>query len=342
MTISVHFDNVIYTLQKKGGASLYWQELTSRVAKNTSFKVVITKGQKINRFLPVFSTSDIFHSSHFRTVLSKKTKLVSTIHDLNYEIGLTKSSKLGTISNIWQRQNAIEKSDAIICVSHSTKKDMLKFYPQAKHKPISVIYLGVSFDSESKLNINVSERLQNISLCLSKFALYVGVRKGYKNFNSALLGFAKSQIAKEGYYLICTGSKFNSEEEQLINKLNLKDKILVLDYATQSELVYLYQNAFALIYTSTYEGFGLPPLEAMSCGCPVIASNTSSIPEVVGDAGILLDNTQDYASVAKSLDSLLNDSSRNEYVCKGLRKAKHFTWEEAARKHMKVYESILD
>jgi glycosyltransferase involved in cell wall biosynthesis len=141
--------------------------------------------------------------------------------------------------------------------------------------------------------------------------------------------------------LICTGNPFTSGEQNLIDKLNLTNQVLLIDYATRSELQYLYQNVFALTYTSTYEGFGLPLLEAMSCGCPVIATNTSAMPEGVGDSGILLDQITEELSISHALNSLLDDTTRSNLIRKGFDRAKLFSWKNSISQHIEVYKSLV-
>jgi glycosyltransferase involved in cell wall biosynthesis len=342
MVTTINFDNIIYKLQKNGGASLYWKELVSRVARNAEFKVDFTCGSRYNRLLPVISNSDIFHSSHFRTSCNRKSKIVSTIHDFTYERGLVSGSKIGKEVNIWQRRNAIKLADSIICISENTKKEMLDIYPDSTDKEIHVIYHGCSFGREIIINVQVTRRLAAFESELNKFVLYVGTRNSYKNFNSALIGFSMSSLAKNDFTFVCTGSNFTEEEAFLIQKLGVDKKVLIFDYATHDELSYLYQNAFALVYPSIYEGFGLPPLEAMNSGSPVIAANSSSIPEVVSDAGILIDNIEDYEAIKNALETLLDEQIRNTYIVKGLNRAKLFTWESSVNQHVKVYQKLAE
>ncbi len=341
MNISLHLDNIIYQLQKAGGASIYWQEITSRISKDKQFITTITEGNKMSRIFPVFSTSEIFHSSHFRTTFPGKSKIVSTIYDLTYEKSLVESSFLGTKLNIWERKQAIQRSDTIICISQNTKDEMLKIYPFADAKKIEVIHLGCSFNRENIVEDRATERIFSLSKRQQQFALYVGTRKTYKNFQSALIGFAESELPKNNFLLVCTGANFDEQEQILINKLGLQNSVLTVTYATQIEMSYLYQNAFVLLYTSIYEGFGLPPLEAMSSGSPVIAANISSMPEVIGDAGILLDDIKDYTSISDSLNQLLNEKIRNEYIQKGIKQSRQFTWDRCADRHMDVYRNLV-
>lgn len=340
MAITITFDNIIYKLQKNGGTSLYWTELTSRVRNNSDFQVKSIDGNRKARLFPVFSDSDIFHSSHFRTSYGGNSKVISTIHDLTYEKRILSTSPLGNTVNIWQRRNAIKYADAIICISESTKKEMLDFYPESFEKLIYVIHHGCSFSRSQIININITKRIPLILEKSSKFVLYVGTRNSYKNFISAVIGFATSSLPKSGFSLICTGTNFSEEETNMIRKLGVINKVMVLNQATHDELSYLYQNTFALIYPSIHEGFGLPPLEAMNSGAPVIAANASSIPEVVSEAGILINEIEDPQNIKNALETLLDDKVRNSYIVKGIERAKIFTWEESARQHMKVYKDV--
>lgn len=341
MRFQLHFDDIVYQLQKNGGISVYWKEITSRISMSHEFSICRTKGSKVTRYLPVLCDANIFHSSYFRLTPKSKTKNVVTIHDFIYELGWLKTR--GSAINILQRRLAIEAADTIICVSENTKNDLLKLYPNLlKYQEIYTVYNGSSFSIENPSTKESSVRLieLNRQKSLDKYVLFIGGRVSYKNFDFALLSFAASVLPKLGYTMICTGAKLSEVENELLTKLNLQSKVLAIDNATYEELNYLYQNAFALIYPSFYEGFGLPTLEAMNCGCPVIASNTSSLPEIIGDAGILID-PQDISSISAALEKLLDDEVRNNYLTKGIARAKLFSWDNAAKKHIQLYKSLI-
>lgn len=339
MTISIHFDDIIYQLQRSGGASVFWKELTSRIANESVFNVQHTRGSKLTRFFPVISNADLFHSSHFRTALSRKTKNIATIYDFAYERGLVKTR--GSFLNIWERKRAATTADVLICISEHTKQDLLTFYPQVKrNSQIFVVKLATSFSAEPLINISSSKQLVNFKPLLTHYVLYVGGRLNYKNFNAALLGFAGSELPQHGFSLICTGSRFSIKEMEWLKKMNLQDKAFVLEDASEVEMKYLYQHAFALVYPSLFEGFGLPVLEAMSCGCPVIASPICSIPEVVGDAGILVD-TKDCSLISVALNKLLDENIRTDYIARGRTRAKLFSWDRTAREHIRIYKSLV-
>jgi mannosyltransferase len=340
MQIKLHFDDIIYQLQKQGGISTYWKELASNISNSDDFKIIRTKGDKFTRYLPVYTNAQIFHSSYYRVAFGKGVKNVVTVHDLIYEYGYVQT--LNAPINIWQMKIAINRADAIICVSENTKEDLLSLYPKLiNHPHIYVIGHGASLKIDETLNLNPPDRLLDLGKTINeRYILFVGRRLQYKNFQSAIVAFSKSSLPKLGFSMICVGSNFSDIENQLFKKLGVQPNVIALENVTNRELNYLYQNAFALVYPSLYEGFGLPPLEAMNCGCPVIASNTSSIPEVVGDAGILI-NPEDIEAMAAALEVLLDDNTRHKYIGRGLARAKLFTWERTAQKHIDIYQSLV-
>ena len=340
MNMKLHFDDIIYQLQRHGGVSTYWEEITSRIVSANDFEINRTIGSKITRYLPVYTSTQIFHSSYYRIPLGKNVKTVVTIYDFLYEYGYLPT--LNASINIWQMKLAINRADAIICISENTKKDLLSIYPNLiNHRHIYAVGLGANLKIDESLNINPPDRLLNIDKSTrNRYILFVGKRVKYKNFHSAIIAFSKSSLPKLGFSMICVGSNFSDTENQLFEKLGVQSNVIALENITNKELNYLYQNAFALVYSSLYEGFGLPPLEAMNCGCPVIASNTSSIPEVVGDAGILI-NPEDTEAIAAALEVLIDDSIRHKYIGRGLERAMLFTWEKTAQKHIDIYQSLV-
>jgi glycosyltransferase involved in cell wall biosynthesis len=343
MKIKLHFDDIIYQLQKKGGVYTYWKSLTSNISVNDSFQIQRTTGQKVARFLPVYTNSKIFHSSYYRIAFGENVKNVITIHDFIDELGINKDKIFNRKLNILQMRLAINYADAIICISENTKKNLLSLYPKhEKHSNLHVIGHGASFKFDESLNSYLPDKLKDIGISISnRYILFVGKRVEYKNFKSAVLGFFKSGLATIGFSLICVGTKFSESEITLFSSLGLQNNVVSFENITDKELNYLYQNAFALIYPSLYEGFGLPPLEALSCGCPVIASNTTSIPEVVGDAGILI-NPYDTGAIASALERLRCDETRKNYITRGFTRAKLFSWEKVAKQYIEIYQSLAN
>lgn len=331
--ITIDLDNIIFSLQKFGGASVYWNHLISRVVKDNRFKVNLLNTSKNFRGIPAFSNAQIFHSSHFRTCLSPTSKVVSTVHDLNYELGLINTGFKSTL-NTFERKLSYFTADALICISDSTKKDLLKVYPQLLNRcPIYVIHHGFT-----ELVSKRPEEFNPIQL-YGHYVLYVGGRQNYKNFSVALEGYEESKLWQQGMKLICTGSPFTESEILQIKKMNLSDYVFSIGKVGEGELGALYENAHCLLYTSTYEGFGLPLIEAMSKSCPVIASNSSCIPEVVDQAAILV-SPSDVSAVAKSLIDLMDTEKRKTLTSLGKERVKSFSWDKSAQLHMEVYQNL--
>jgi mannosyltransferase len=339
--ITLHLDDIIYSLQTQGGISRYWTEITSRIVDSGNFNVFRTQGKnKFSRYCPVKSDSQIFHSSYYRNPIGKEVKNVVTVHDFTYQHGFFKTPK--TFFHIRQINSSINNADAIICVSENTKQDLFLFNPHLKNFPnVFVIPHGANLKKKGEKGESFEGNIANqMKQILDRpYVLFVGRRAQFKNFHSALLGFLNSSLVKLGFSMICVGSKFTKDETNQLNKLNLTNQVFALPDISDKQLIYLYQNAFALIYPSLYEGFGIPPLEAMNLGCPVIASNCSSIPEVVGDAGILIDPLN-INSISSSFDILLDENTRIKYIEKGLNRASLFDWNNSAKQYMEIYNSL--
>lgn len=331
--IKVQFDDIVYKLQAFGGASVYWREMTARVMKDSRFQAFRNQPSRYLRCIPTYSSADIFHSSHFRVSPLGKAKNVSTVHDLNYELGYVQagvSSKLNTL----ERKCSYFTADALICISLSTKQELLEVYPElARRCPIYVIHHG--FSDFNQIRPQEPERQLTYP-----YVLYVGARKGYKCFTDALSGFYLSNIWREGVKLVCTGADFEVDELSMIDEYGLSDAVVFAGNVHQSCLSSLYRQAHCLLYSSVHEGFGLPLLEAMNYDCPVIACNTSCIPEIIGEAGILV---QPHAveEISKAIIALQDGLFRLKKIEMGRKQAGLFSWEKSAQAHMNVYEDIL-
>lgn len=173
------------------------------------------------------------------------------------------------------------------------------------------------------------------------YLLYVGARWSYKNFAPFVEECAIIISKCQDFHVVCTGSPFTQEEEQLIANLGLMHNF-TQTYADEEVLHALYQNAVAFIYPSTYEGFGIPILEAFVCGCPVFLNNASCFPEVGGDAAIYFDINR-RGDLAEHLEAFLQTSEQDkaDLITRGRERAKLFSWEESARKLSSVYKTLL-
>jgi mannosyltransferase len=228
-----------------------------------------------------------------------------------------------------QKFDAIRLSDAVICVSHSTRNDLLRFIPDVDPDLVHVVYNGVS-DSFFPLPSSSS----NLNGLRSNYVLYVGSRASYKNFTIVV----QSLSSLPSLFLVCVGGGSLSHREK-----SLLDKLIPLrfkhyPFASQDHLNVLYNNAYCLAYPSSYEGFGIPILEAMRAGCPVIAVNTSSIPEVSGSAALLLARPT-AEELSHALLNIGNRELRNLLRSQGFVQSKPFSWDRCFADTMRVYEA---
>ncbi len=350
-------DNIIFSLQKAGGISIYWYELIKRLKLQRNIQFFESKNNNIFRkkldikkevennvnvevlrylpFLKKLPSNTLFHSSYYRVSLQKDVINITTVHDFTYEYF---KSGLAKYIHIWQKSFAINKSDGIICVSENTKKDILKFYPRLDKSKIKVIYNGVG-DEFKKLD-NAYELLSSNFETLrdKKVILYVGDRKSsYKNFKLAVDVVSK---LKEYVLVSVGGGKITSDEETMISSILEKRFFSYLDISSE-ELNILYNQAVCLLYPSSYEGFGIPILEAMKAGCPVVCTNTSSIPEVAGDAALLVNEVQEdlYINAIRRLE---HEDLRDLVIDKGFKQAKKFTWDQCFDQTYQFYEDIYN
>ena len=348
-------DNIIFSLQKNGGISVYWSELIKKLQnekipftyldgskekeQNISFKNInLDPKFKLNsirfflfvkRYLPIYNSTIkngvVFHSSYYRTINKrlknkKGIKEVVTVHDFTYE----KFSKgLKKTVHVYQKKKSIKSADLIICISNNTKNDLVNLYPEFINKDIRVVYNGVATDY---YKINKS------NFIFENYFLYVGSRAEYKNFDFVVYSIKKIKNFK----LIIVGNILTKSEIEFLNT-NLFNQWEYKSNVTNSDLNRLYNNAFALFYPSSYEGFGIPIVEAMRSGCPFIALNTSSIPEIVPEVDFLMNdlNFNEFEKVVK-----LIKEKRQLVIELGLEKSNDFSWEKCFSEVIEIYKEI--
>jgi glycosyltransferase involved in cell wall biosynthesis len=353
--LEIIFDNIIYFLQHSGGGSVYWTEIIKRALndndlivkfsepkgipdnicrKQLPIKVNIVEKEplsllRISAFSGKINKKTLFHSSYYRISHSKYAINIVTIHDFTSEFYLTGPRKF---VHKYRKRKAIFNADYIICISKNTKKDLIKLYPKISKNKIKVIYNGVS-----KEFYNVSEKLKITDIKFSKLLntkciLYIGHRTSYKNFTIAVQTIAK---LKNDYYFVIIGEKLSSDETKFLEKY-IPHRYNCFTKLNNKDLNILYNIAFCLIYPSSYEGFGIPILEAMKAGCPVVATNKSSIPEVAGDAALLVDDisADAFAEIIKKLE---NSSTRQGLIEKGYLQAAKFSWDKCYKEIKDIY-----
>lgn len=354
-------DNIVFELQKAGGISLVWRSILESCMKDVElpFAILDSGLGGGNIFYPEFTESvnrvpdhgrllfrrysdikksikcRLFHSSYFRVHASKKVKNIVTIHDFVYEKFDTGPRK---VIHLWQKKHALSRADLIICVSENTKMDLLDYHPWLSERDIRVVYNGRGKDFFPLRDASENEIVTSFR---KPFLLYVGGRHAHKNFIAALaLLKTPEAIGMDLQLIVVGGGVFSGDELILINKLGLKEKVYYAGFVPNVNLNILYNNAFAFIYPSFYEGFGIPPLEAMAAGCPVICSNVSSIPEVVGDAGLLFDPHRP-ESAEEYILFLQDNDNRQQIVQRGLRRASLFSWDRTGGETVKIYKEIM-
>ena len=329
--VTVEFDDIVYKLQRFGGISEYWDQVTKRVASMDGIATLRRAGHRWQRMHAVASRAQVFHSSYFRFARTGGVQNVTTVHDMAYELGHA-GHGLKAKLHCFERRRAYFASDALICISHSTRTDLLQVYPALERRcPISVVPHGVSLGPDDALAARPGWAQQQ-----APFVLFVGGRSSYKNFERALEGFAHSGLAKQGMRLLCTGQSLSEYELELSRRLAVENAVVSVGNVSRADLASLYACAHCLLYPSLFEGFGLPLLEAMRLGCPVVASSDSCIPEVAGDAALLVD-ARDPQAISEALLNMANTAIRADLIVRGHRRVEHFSWELSARQHAAVY-----
>ena len=267
---------------------------------------------------------------------------VVTVHDVAWKLFPEAFTPFMRHYLDWSTRHAVKQAAKVVAVSQSTKNDLIKHY-QVDPQKIEVIHLAVGEQFRPRNYSDCQPTLDKFGLVYQKYILFVGTMQPRKNIPRLVEAFIK--IKKDNHMeekLVIVGKKGWLWEpiEQKIKESGLGQAVQVLDYVTDEDLPFLFAGASLLTLPALYEGFGLPPLEAMKSGVPVVVSDVSSLPEVVGDAGLLVDpNSVD--SVAEGLLQVLTDKElRLQMIAKGLGQAKRFSWENTARKTLSLFESL--
>lgn len=361
--MKILIDYRIFFLQKYGGISRYFLELANGLNKtNNDVKIIspvyvnkfidkydkkVLSLKKINN-IPLYTTKvlnftnffisniyiksfkpDIIHQTYFNNHFysDKKAKKIINVWDLNHEI-FHKSYNMK--NDYFPKKDSLDNADHIICSSKKTQKDLINYYNISLEKT-SVLYQGVpSFT-------NITKKFEDPN---KPFILYVGSRKKYKNFDNFIKAISIKNILKD-FDLICFGNEeFNDEEMNLFDQLKIDAKKIKLVSGDDGKLVELYSTASAMIYPSKNEGFGFPPLEAMSLSCPVIVSNNQAIDEAVGDAALKFDpnNIEDISSKINQI--LYSDELKKKFINLGKERVKMFSWEKTILDLLNIYKKL--
>lgn len=368
--MKVAYDNQIFNMQKYGGISRYYTELASKIY-DYSVNAKVFAGLHKNNYIqeyedsfvigkkikyPPKSTSallkansvladrffnkhrpDIVHRTYYKNANKiKRSVNVATVYDMIHELFPNDFSNKDNTAYL--KRIAVKNADHIICISESTKKDLLGIYDIPESK-ISVTHLGYHALSNTAPVYKGVEAFHSLE---KPFLLFVGHRGGYKNFSRFLKAVSVSKSLLTDLDIIAFGGGvFSLDEKRYILELGFREEQVKNIQGGDDILSALYSKAAIFVYPSLYEGFGLPPLEAMDHHCPVVCSNTSSIPEVVGNAALKF-SPLDIEDMKYTIEKAMYDfSTRDNLVLAGLERTKNFSWEKCATNTLKVYRSIL-
>ena len=338
---------VLIVTTEQSGMDRYSQELAKRLdVKKITTRRYLSLAGAYRLARSIRSEGDIVHlpNQHFaRYAIFLKQPFIVTVHDLaRCCFNLDRETIIERILlNLDKRY--IKRASHIIAISQSTKSDLVK-YLNIPESRISVIYNGVDhniFKPYKPYQI----RPYHVTLSHKPYILYVGSERRRKNLSGLFEAFAMLRQEFPELKLVKVGGpghsrQLRSEMLKKLSSLAITRDVIFVDYISELELACYYSSATLLAYPSLYEGFGLPPLEAMACGCPVVTANISSLPEVVGEAGIMV-NPYDTSSLVQAMRRVLTDDKlRDNMVRKGLEQSKKFSWEKTAELTLQVYNKV--
>jgi glycosyltransferase involved in cell wall biosynthesis len=358
----VFFDGEIFTKQRYGGVSMMFRELASRLpvldssVKITTFRfpddlasATLRRREwyfvpKVGGFLRRLDSvalgtharqaaPDIYHPTFYRIPADLNMPVVVTIHDL---IPRFFDDVAGAENMRRAKDRALARADHVIAVSENTRDDLLELTPLGKDT-VSVVY-----PAPNPKFREAAPRPETLHVPIpSEYLLYVGGRQSYKNFLKLLDAYG-SWRENDRYALVCAGGRnhWSDKEQNRIENYAIGDRVHLFPDIDDRALHTLYDGASALVYPSLYEGFGIPPLEAMCCDTPVIAADRASIPEVVGDAALLVDPSS-VVAIREALSAVLKPQVRAELIANGSERVSRFTWVRTTRETLSVYKQLL-
>ena len=354
--IGTYTENVtreLLNLDKENDYTLFWNGKDYDSFKKTNSKIIFSSnrhgGFYENFYIPNYiekNNIDLHHIPQNGIGLSENysTNSIVTIHDLiPYTLPETVGGRY-LEKFLREIPTILDKAKGVITVSEYSKRDILKFFHGYPEKNIFVTPLATN-SKYKPLDKSVCTNLVKEKFGINTpYILYIGGFSTRKNVRQLIIAFQKINSSFKKPYTLILGGAVKDEGKKLVSfveSLNLQDNIIFTGYLEDTFLPILYNGAEVFVYPSLYEGFGLPPLEAMSCKTAVITSNLTSIPEVTNDSAILIDpfNPDELSSnLFKLLD---NDEFRQDLANKGYIRSLDFSWENTAKKTLSAYKSLL-
>jgi len=290
---------------------------------------------------------DLVHFPHFNVPIFYFGKFIVTIHDLIItRFATTKATTRDLLTYKIKRifyhlviKNAVWRAKKILAVSHFTKNEIINFFKIQEEK-IVVTYEAVNMKQVQ------GQKSSHRELAMGNYLLSVGNAYPHKNLERLLRAFkiltSRDENIKLSLQLVLVGKidYFYKRLQKLVKELNIEDKVIFTGPVSNEELIYLYQNALVYVFPSLMEGFGLPGLEAMANGCPVISSSAGSLPEIYGQAALYF-NPENVDEMVEKIKMIINNENlRNELREKGLAQVKKYSWPRCAQETLRVYQGF--
>jgi len=364
--MNIVFDYQIFSLQRYGGISRYFNSLAKALGELNQNPLIFapfhqnqylkeqspcrTIGIGFNQFSPrtkrlfyaantlsficatPFIRANLIHETYYSPIPvgSKTVPRIITVYDMIHELFANEFSPQDRTRTLKER--AVARADHIITISHSTKRDLCRILNVPDEK-VSVVHLAC----DNMVDYSTNQQRSNSR----PYLLYVGNRGGYKNFSRLLEAIARTPRLKNEFNLIAFGGgAFNTTELEHIQHLGLSLTNIHQMTGDDTALSALYRDAAAFVYPSIYEGFGLPPLEAMSAGCPVVSSNSSSMPEVIGSAAEFFDPLS-IEEMSDAIQKVIFNQARAEALrALGVERHNYFSWQKCARETLDIYHTV--
>ncbi len=362
----IFYDYQIFAMQKYGGVSRYFVEIASRINRYPEARVCVVAPLYRSRLLaakrnmiPVVGINyagnmpkatgiclrfdaavanalsmvyqpQLVHETFYsrNRTLGSRVKTVITVYDMIDE--LFAESFPRSVESANAQRAAIHRADHVICISECTRADLIRLY-NVDPRITSVTHLASSLAPSGNLPPPLEE----------PYFLYVGNRGGYKNHSCLLAAFGESYLYKTHKLVCFGGGRLGKDEAEQIRRLGIPDHRVLMVDGDDELLSRYYAAAVAFVYPSLYEGFGIPLLEAMQCGCPVLCSNSSSMPEVAGGAAIYFEPADPQSIASAMLTVAQSPQERRLLISNGRSRAQEFSWDLCARQTYSIYETLL-
>jgi len=333
------FDARVLSHSRYSGVENYAKYILSFISLKTD--TIVAAPKNTNKYLahlwthfvlPFLQGDILFCPANIAPLFTPKSKkLVFTLHDVAFITHPKSFSYFFRLYYIFIVPINIKRAQNIITVSNYSKKEIESFYPYAKGKVMSI-------------QLGVDEKFMVLNIPKKKQILYVGSMNERKNFAGVLKAF--ELLDSSEYNLVMIGAfsehfTLDEESKELLQKAKENPLVTFVSNISDERLVEIYNESSLFLFPSFYEGFGLPVLEAMACGTPVITSNVASLPEVGGDAVVYCD-PYSVEDIKQKMEIVLRDEAlQKQMVQKGLARAKEFSWEKSAQEHMNVFQEVM-